>query len=748
MKDYLYLFLASLILVVSGTIKAQMTAPGQVDLGLEKDAENLNVFHQWNKWNNPGSFLAHHLNNQAFALLEKRDQEIARLKTAEDWRARQEFVKETLQKIIGPFPEKTPLNPRITGVLERDGFRVEKIIYESFPGFYVTGCLFLPDKIEGKIPAILNVMGHNQESYQAELYQLIIQNLVKKGMIVFAIDPIGQGEHVQNYDPAVKFSSVGYSVEEHCYTGNQCFLVGSSLAKYFTWDGIRAIDYLVSRPEVDPERIGMTGFSGGGTVTSYVMAFDERVKVAVPCSWSTASRRQLETKGTQDAEAEFYHGFKSGITFEDLLEVRAPKPTLLTFVSQDQYVSHQGAIEAYEEAKKAFTALGDGDNLLMVEDDTKHWMTPGIRTEIYKFFMKHFEIEGDSREEGYVLLTAEELQVTPTGQVSTYLGGNMVFDLNKQDAEKLIGALEKSRSSGMAHLTRVETKAKEISGYLAPAAAETTALLNGRYQRDGYIVGKYAIKGEGDYAVPFLLFVPDNLNEKSSAMVYLHPDGKAAEALPGGEIEKFVKMGYIVAAPDVPGIGETKNTATRGIATGYTGVLIGRSVVGLQAGDIVRVVQYLKSRPDVDSDAVGAVGIGLMGIPVLHAAAFDKSIKNVTLSGLPVSYRSVVLNRSFKLGLTSRENGGYWHPYDVDFDWGVAGVLTAYDLPDLIGCVSPRKIALVDLKNQMLESASSELINQELMFPRSVYSSSKVPENLKIASSDESILNLVNWCFQ
>ncbi len=231
------------------------------------------------------------------------------------------------------------------------------------PGYYVTGCLYVPDKIESKAPAILNVIGHNQEAFRADLYQVINYNLVKKGMIVFAIDPPGQGEHVQYFDPEINFSSIGYTVIEHCYFGNQCFLSGSSAARYFIWEGIRAIDYLLTLKDVDPERIGVTGFSGGGTVTSYVSAFDDRVKVSVPCSWATLNRRCLETKGGQDGESIFLHGVAKGITFEDLLEVRAPKPTLMTFTSRDEYLCLQGAREAYKEATSAYKSFGREDNL-------------------------------------------------------------------------------------------------------------------------------------------------------------------------------------------------------------------------------------------------------------------------------------------------------------------------------------------------------------------------------------------------
>ena len=118
----------------------------------------------------------------------------------------------------------------------------------------------------------------------------------------------------------------------------------------------RGIDYLTSRDDVDPDRIGVTGFSGGGTVTTYVAALDDRVKVSVPCSWSTYTQSLTETKGTQDPDSFFYHGLKEGISVEDLIEVRAPVPTLMTFTSRDEYLSIQGARNIFAEARKVYKA--------------------------------------------------------------------------------------------------------------------------------------------------------------------------------------------------------------------------------------------------------------------------------------------------------------------------------------------------------------------------------------------------------
>ena len=707
--------------------------------------ENLNVLTQWIRWNNPGSLLMNHLIRQADHYYALRDTEIAGLKNGADWQMRQEHVKNKLNELVGPFPRKTPLNPRITGVIRKEDYRIEKIIYESMPEFYVTGCLFVPDGIKGKAPAILNVIGHNQDSFRAELYQTIIHNLVKKGMIVFAIDPPGQGEHVQYHDPEIGFSSVGYSVIEHCYFGNQCFLTGSSAARYFIQDGIRAIDYLLTLKYVDPERIGVTGFSGGGTISSYLAAFDDRIKVSVPCSWATASRRQLETKGAQDAETEFIRAVAEGITFEDLLEVRAPKPTLLTFVSRDEYLSLQGAREAFMEALKAYEALGGKDNLELVEDDSKHWMTPKIRTAIYAFFMKHFNLKGSPEEEPVEILSAGELTVTPTGQISTSYGGRMISDVNKDEAEKLIEDLKKARKDPASHLQSVQIRAKEISGFLQPVDIDTDPFINGRYQRDGYHFEKLALKGEGDYVIPLLLFIPHDDKGRHNGIIYLHPDGKNIDAMPGGKIEQLVKNGYIVAAVDPLGTGETKNTATRDLATGYTALLTGRSVVGIQAADICRIAHYMGTRDDIDPSGIGALGINEMCLPLIHAAAFDKSIKNVILSGSLISYSSVAMNRFYRIGLTEREGGGTHHPYEVDFSWGIAGVLKGYDLPDLISCIAPRKVVLIKLKDQMLEPASEEMIRLELEFPCSVYNLKKASENIDIISSDVEPGHIINF---
>jgi hypothetical protein len=188
------------------------SAIGEKDHARRTDAENLKVFDKWIGFNNGGSFLANHLIEEAMDHYDKRDKIIAGLKTADDWKKRQQEIRKTLMEILGPFPERTPLRPVVTGTLHHEGYRIEKIVYESFAGSYVTGCLYVPELAGVKMPAVLNLIGHEQESFRAELDQVVATNLAKKGMVVMTIDPPGQGEHLQYFDPEIGFSSIGYSV--------------------------------------------------------------------------------------------------------------------------------------------------------------------------------------------------------------------------------------------------------------------------------------------------------------------------------------------------------------------------------------------------------------------------------------------------------------------------------------------------------------------------------------------------------
>ncbi len=677
--------------------------------------ENLNVFDNWREWSNGENMLVRHLNKQAFAYLDARDKEIAGLKTKENWESRQDKVKDILIKTVGPFPDKTPLNPQVTGTVKKEGYKIDKVIYESMPGFYVTGCLYLPDG-RGKKPAILFTSGHTQNSFRYDSYQVMILNLVKKGFIVFAIDPISQGERVQLFDPGKNASAIGPTTREHNYLGNKTLLSGVSLARYFIWDGIRAVDYLLTRKEVDPGRIGVTGQSGGGTQAAYIFAFDERIKAGAPVNYITGFRRLLESIGPQDAEQNFYHGILNGLTHADLLEVRAPNPVLIGAGTRD-FFSIQGACETYAEVSNAYKVSGMEENIGMVEDDFGHGYTVKLREGIYGFFQKNLNLPGNPNNENMDILTPEELMVTPTGNIASSIeNAQTVFDLNKKEAEKQIERLQDSRSDFEIHLNKVQQEAKEISGY-RPPDENIKSVFRGRYQREGYSVEMYALHGEGECVVPLLLFVPETGN-KFSSIIYLHPKGKIADAAVAGRIEQLVKKGYLVAAPDVSGIGEVED---KNYGTNYLAMLIGRSIVGVQAGDVNRVVNFLQKRPDVDPEKISAVAFDELGPTLLHAAAFNKTIKSVTLIGSLISYQTVILNKFYDTELTN---------------CFVAGALTAYDLPDLAAVLAPGKLNLINMRDGESKFIEMDKENSDIELIKTAWQQKNVGRQLHIVKEN------------
>lgn len=194
---------------------------------------------------------------------EERAAAVARIRTPDEVAARQAYIRKKVLEALGGFPtEKTPLNARITGTLERDGYRVEKLIYESLPRFYVTANLYLPTTGSPPYPAVLGASGHSANGKAMEAYQRVWISLAKRGFVVLAWDPPGQGERYEYFD-AVRGKPRFGSTAEHTMAGVQCLLTGSNFARYELWDAVRGLDYLLTRPDVDPKRIGVAGNSGG-----------------------------------------------------------------------------------------------------------------------------------------------------------------------------------------------------------------------------------------------------------------------------------------------------------------------------------------------------------------------------------------------------------------------------------------------------------------------------------------------------
>ena len=353
---------------------------------------------------------------QALAAGNGRKDQIETAQQFEQWR---EHVRKAFLDGIGGLPQANcPLEVDYRGELRVEGFTIRRLLYQSLPGWYVTANLYVPDEPATPAAAVLFLCGHIPEAKAYGPYQNVCQHLARNGFIVLAIDPLGQGERLQYFDPETGQEVISGCTQEHCYEGVQCWWLGQSLTRYFLHDAMRGIDLLQSLPEVDPERIGVTGCSGGGTQTTMMMLGDPRIAAAVPATFIMHRRDYLWTGQAQDAEQIYPGTSAAGIDHDDYLTVMAPKPVMVGAVAYDLFPL-EGAKYSLERARRIYELFDAGDKLKLEVDLSQHEYTDNLARAATRWFCRH--LQDKSPEEltwqKSKLFTPEELWATETGQL-------------------------------------------------------------------------------------------------------------------------------------------------------------------------------------------------------------------------------------------------------------------------------------------------------------------------------------------
>jgi len=621
-----------------------------------------------------------HLTAIARQCWERRAQQIAAVSTPAQVSERQAYIRRKVLEALGGFPEKTPLNARITGTLERDGYRVEKLIFESLPRFYVTANVYVPMRGVPPFPAVLGTAGHTASGKAAPLYQRVWISLAKRGILVLAYDPPGQGERAEYLDELLGRPRFG-PTSQHTMAGIQCLLTGTNFARYEIWDGIRAVDYLLTRNDVDPKRIGVIGNSGGGTQTAYLQVVEPRLAVAAPSCYITSWEKLWSDPGPQDAEQNFASFLAEGLDFADFLIAFAPKPLKVLTAIRD-YFPIEGARATYSEARRIYQILGAADRIDFFEYDDGHGWSRPRREATYRWLQQWLHrISDEGVEPEFATEPESNLYCTSTGQVITSLKGETVSSLNRALAEKIYperAAAKIRDAEGLRRLVRARLGVAEVR--TAPPVSRY-----GEIGRDGYRIEKIALETEPGITVPALVFVPAAAARPLRAVIYVQPAGKAADAGGGGELEALAQAGWLVMAPDLRGWGESGPARGGG---GYSGmwqtvmraVLVGKTLLGMQVFDLLGCVRYLSSRPDVDPARIAVMGKGHGGVVALIAAALDPRIERVAAEGAVLSWMDIVR-------APIHEN---------TTELIVPGVLEDFDLPDLAVAIAPRPLWLVE----------------------------------------------------
>jgi len=398
----------------------------------------------WNDW-------ADDLTRTMNRSREARTVTLARIKSPSQAEARVEMIRTKLWQLLGGPLERGELNTKVTGFVEGSGFRIERTVYESVPGVVVTANLYLPTAGDSPYPAILAPVGHSNNGKAYQPYQHLYQTLARLGYVVLTYDPWGQGERLQYIDPATGRSRME-PTEEHSMAGRPMTLLGQNLALYFAWDGIRGVDYLLTRREVDPKRIGCTGQSGGGAMTMYLAALEPRISVAVVNEGNTenVAGPQYDPPGAvDDAEQNVAGSLPLRLDRGDILAAAAPRPLLICYTTHDRGETYspvydEATEEAYREAAAVYKLLGAEEKIRLTASHLPHGMVYTNRQHTCRWFNRWLKgDDGPITEALFTPFPDTTLNATRTGQVATSIPGRSSVQVNR---DRLATLLETRRA--------------------------------------------------------------------------------------------------------------------------------------------------------------------------------------------------------------------------------------------------------------------------------------------------------------
>lgn len=598
---------------------------------------------------------------------------MAKVRTRADAERHKQLVRGEILDSIGGLPaHRGPVAVKqfgtVASVAADAGFRIEKLAYESLPGFWVTANLYVPASGSGPFPAVLLTPGHEATGKQSQYS--FGANFARAGIIALAIDPLGQGERLQYFDAARKASTIGGSTGEHGEANIPALLIGEDVARYFINDGMRGIDYLSTRPDVDASRIGALGCSGGGTATAYLAALDPRLKaVGVACYITSFHELLPSPTGVQEAEQSIPRFLEQGLDFADWVELAAPTPYAIISTMSDMF-PFEGARQTYQEAQRIFALYGAADHLQWITGPGGHGNLGPISPAILGFFLHHLKgaPAGDALFTPLRPAHPEDLLVTPTGQVATSIGGATVASIVKDHAPPAKRAAPSGLLAGIRKLTGAVAR---------PGAARPAVRATSSEQREGYRVDALVIPSDGA-DLPGQIAIPESPGRKPAILIVGPLAGLA------GELDRLGKEGKIVLAMEPT----PAPSGTEGSKSPYLGPfnllslrasLVGKTITGLRIDDVIRTMDWLAARPDVDPSAITAYGSGAYGTVVLHAAALDGRIQRVVVENTLASYRLAIeqpLHRDISEVM-------------------IPGVLLHYDMDDLVRAIAPRPVTIV-----------------------------------------------------
>jgi pimeloyl-ACP methyl ester carboxylesterase len=472
----------------------------------------------------------------------------------------QRELRKRLLDMIGGLPaEKNPLNARITGRIQMKGFHIEKLIFESLPGIYVSALVYAPDDA-GKHPAVLVPSGHsiNGKAY----YQALCQRLVQRGYVVISWDAFGQGERSQFWDEKNHKSRYNLICAEHAILGNLAYLAGTNLARWEIWDGIRAVDYLLTRPDVDPERINITGTSGGGFQTTLIAALDPRIKVVAPSCYITALPMRVYNRifkdPDSDPEQDLDGMISKGLDHPGLLLLMYPRPVWVSAAVLD-FFPIEGTQQTVHEVERVYEKFGHADRIGMHAGYHGHQFSDENQ-EAAIDFLDHFNRMPMRRGLPEVKkLDDQTLQCTRTGQV-------MIEYPNARSLMDVIRDYFEEHKNRPAITLKQLYYSKDYPGIHSWQVGEYKGAISRRDEilweqmgstSSGEVsINRYLLHHSRYLAMP-VLHIHKSSSDHRRVLLWLGENGKASAA-DWPNLTKYLDVGYDIVSIDPRGLGETR----------------------------------------------------------------------------------------------------------------------------------------------------------------------------------------------
>lgn len=580
------------------------------------------------------------------------------VQTPDAVKRRQQELRRNLVASLGGLPASdTPLNARITGAVQGRGFVIEKVIFESRPKHYVTANLYMPSQRNGRrTAAVLVLLGHNATGKSAPVYQSLCQTLVEAGLIVFAVDPIGQGERLSYYEADLKQPTVRAGTGEHDYAGAQSRFLGDSLGRYFLHDAMRGIDYLLTRTEIDPEKIGVTGSSGGGTQTSLVMLADPRIAAAAPATFIMNRDSYQRTGQAQDAE-QIWPGFTSaGYDHEDILLAVAPKPVCVLAVTAD-FFPIEGTRRTVSRVRRIWDLFNRTDALEFVEVESTHTYTPVLQKAAARFFAKHLlGRDVDLTDFQSSPFPEKDLQCTESGQVRGELAGaEFVFEatlarLKEAEDRRSKVPVADRRTQELQWLRTQVFNGREACD-LNPRVIERNTVIEDFEVDIAYWWTQRNLANLG------MLVRPRQRPATLPVTIAIWDDGTRALSRHADWLRKECGKGRAVFVVNLAGVGplaaDPINTRRPGgfydtyhkLADDLT--WIGDSLIALHTYETLLALDVLSQWPDLETQGVHLYGNGRMGVHAKLAAILDPRISGCGWTG-GFTFADIVRDRNYE----------------------------------------------------------------------------------------------------